>query len=350
MRQMFLSFLFCGAMLAQVPFQSSQSSSQSSQSPLLGPQKLSGAGIQEPAGVGTQAEPQLRPNYTLRPGDQILIRAFEMEEIGDRPYRIDGDGSVDLPILGRVQAGGLTVDKLEVSLIDLLKKYVKQPQVTVTVVQYSSDLVFFVGAFKAPGIYPLSGERTLEEMMASIGGLQPTASRRVKVTRRKEYGAIPLANAIPAPDGSGTSVEINLASLQDNVNPAEDIVLKPFDVVGVERAEMVYVTGDVQHVGAFELQDRESISVIQALTLAGGLAPTADQKNIRILRPVANSSLRAEIPLDMQKILKGEDNDTPLLPNDVLYVPHGRKITGKDLIVLVPLASTILYLTLNLIR
>ena len=73
------------------------------------------------------------------------------------------------------------------------------PQVTVTVVQFSSEPLFFVGAFKAPGIYPLQGRRTLVEMMSSIGGLQPNASRRIKVTRRKEFGEIPLPNAVRSP-------------------------------------------------------------------------------------------------------------------------------------------------------
>ena len=97
-----------------------------------------------------------------------------------------------------------------------------------------------------------------------------------------------------------------MASLRDNINPAEDVVLQPFDVISVERAERVYVTGEVSRVGAFELQDRESISVIQALTLAGGLTQSADSKIARILRPIQNTSRRAEIPLNLQQILSGK--------------------------------------------
>jgi polysaccharide biosynthesis/export protein len=292
---------------------------------------------------------QLRPNYVLRPGDQILIRAFEVEEISERPFRVDGDGFINIPILGRIKASGSTVETLEANLIEQLKKYVKQPQVTITVVQFSSEPVFFVGAFKAPGIYPLGGRRTLIEMMASIGGLQPTASRRIKVTRRKEYGAIPLANAVRAPDGSGSSVEINMASLRDNLNPAEDILLQPFDVVSVERAEMVYVLGEVGHVGAFDLQEKDSISVIQAIVMAGGLTQSANSKNVIILRPVTNTSRRAEIPVDLQRILKGEDRDRPLLPNDVMYIPKVGVFSSKNAgrIALIALPTTIALLSLG---
>jgi polysaccharide export outer membrane protein len=284
---------------------------------------------------------QLRPNYVLRVGDQILLRAFEMPEISDRPFRIDSDGFVTLPELGKVKAAGVTIENLEAALVEMAKAYVRVPQVTVTVVQFSSEPVFFVGAFKAPGIYPLGGQRNLVEMMSAIGGLLPTASRRIRVTRRKEYGPVPLPDFVTAPDGSSTSIEINMASLTDNLNPEEDILLQPFDVISVEPAEQVYVTGEVGRVGAFDLLERDSISVLQALTLAGGISSSANPKDALILRPVSNTSRRAEIPLNLQRILKGQDNDRPLLPNDVLYVPKksGVRTVGRTLLLLLPVAG-----------
>jgi polysaccharide biosynthesis/export protein len=291
---------------------------------------------------------QLRPTYILRPSDQILIRAFEMDEISDRPFRIDADGFIDLPVLGRMHAGGLSVQDLEAALVEALKKYVKVPQAIVTVVQFSSEPVFFVGAFKAPGIYRLEGERNLVEMMSSVGGLLPTASRRIKVTRRKEYGAIPLPNAVTLPDGSGTSVEINMAALQNNLNPADDIMLKPFDVVSVERAQLVYVMGEVGHQGGLDLQERESLSVIQALAMSGGLSPSANPSSAMILRPVMDTSTRAGIPIDLPRILKGEATDKPLLPNDVLVIGKNKKISVRDLLFILPIVTTIIGLTVSL--
>ena len=322
------------------------------QTPLQGGQ---GTGTAQTTPGAVQQNPDLdllRPNYVLRPGDQIMLRAFEMPDISERPFRIDGDGFINLPELGKVKAGGITVENLEKSLMELLKKFVRQPQVTVTVVQFSSEPVFFVGAFKAPGIYPLQGRRTLVEMMSAIGGLQPGASRRIKLTRRKEYGDIPLPNKVPAPDGSGASVEINMASLRDNLNPAEDIILQPFDVISVERAELVYVTGEVGKAGGFDLLDRDSMSVIQALTLAGGTGPEANTKTAWILRPISNTSKRAQIPIDLQRILRGQDSDRPLLPNDVLYVPKtsGLKRNWKTLLILLPAAVSVATITILITR
>jgi polysaccharide export outer membrane protein len=116
---------------------------------------------------------------------------------------------------------------------------------------------------------------------------------------------------------------------------------------------MVYVTGDVGHIGAFELQERDSMSVMQALTMAGGLGQTADPKRLWILRPVSNTSLRAAVPLNLQRILKGEDNDKPLLPNDILYVPRSSftsRNLGRTLLVALPSTLGIVSLIITLTR
>ena len=264
----------------------------------------------------------IRPNYVLGPNDQVLVRAPEVEEINERPFRIDVEGNINLPLLGRVHAGGMTVQEMEADLVRRLREYVREPQVIITVVQFRSEPVFFVGAFKNPGIYPLAGRRTLVEMLTAIGSLQPNASRHIKVTRRAEYGAIPLPNAIVDPEKKISTVEISLGSLRENVNPAEDILLQPYDVISVERAEMVYMNGEVGKVGSLELGERDSISVMQALTQSGGFSRDANRSKVRVLRPIENTNRRAEIDINVKRVLEGKDNDFPLLPNDLLYVPR----------------------------
>jgi polysaccharide export outer membrane protein len=298
------------------------------------PQPVGGAaqtppGQTPPAAGANQALPpaesptySMRPNYELGPNDQILIRAPGADEINERPFRIDAEGYINLPLVGRVRAGGMTVQQLEADLVKRLSEYIVRPQVIISVVQFRSEPVFFVGAFQRPGIYPLQGRRTLVEMLSSIGGLQTNASRRIKVTRRAEYGNIPLSNAVEDPERKTTSVEISMGSLRENVNPAEDIVLQPFDVISVERAEMVYVNGEVGRVGGIELGERDSVSITQALTLAGGFQRDANRSGVRILRPILNTDRRAAIEVNVKRILEGKENDFPLLPNDVLFVPR----------------------------
>ena len=142
------------------------------------------------------------------------------------------------------------------------------------------------------------------------------------MTRRAEYGTIPLPNAVVDPEKKISTVEISMASLRENVNPAEDILLQPYDVISVERAESVYMNGEVGRVGGLELGERDSISILQALTQSGGFSRDANRSKIRVLRPIENTTRRAEIDINVKRVLEGKENDFPLLPNDVLYVPR----------------------------
>jgi polysaccharide export outer membrane protein len=292
---------------------------------------------------GQQAQPQatpapsIRPDYILGPNDQILIRAPQADEINERPFRVDADGFITLPIVGKVRAAGMTVQALEADLVTRLKEFIREPQVIISVVQFRSEPVFFLGAFRNPGIYPLSGRRTLIEMLSSVGGLQTNASRRIRITRRSEYGPIPLPGAIQSPDGKSSTVEISIESLTQNINPDEDIVLKSYDLVNAERAERVYVSGEVAKVAAIELAERGSISVLQALTEAGGFTQFAIRDRVRVLRPVEGTTQRAEIEINMKRVFEGKDIDFPLLPNDVLFVPR-----SSTRAVLVPTGNTFL--------
>ena len=277
-----------------------------------------------PAPAPPQAITSLRPDYTLGPNDQILIGVPQAEDINQRPFRIDADGFINLPIVGRVRAGGLTVRGLETDLTARLREYIREPNVVINVVQFRSEPVSFLGAFRAPGIYPLQGGRTLVEMLAFVGGMQPNASRRIKIQRRAEYGPIPLPTAVQDADRKVSRVEISLDSLTQNINPAEDIILQAYDYVSAETAQPVYVTGEVIKNGAIDLGERGALSVTQALTAAGGFTPNAKRDKVRVLRPVLGTSRRAEIEIDLKRVFEGKDNDFPLLPNDVLYVPPSR--------------------------
>jgi polysaccharide export outer membrane protein len=298
-----------------------------------------------PAGQANPAQPpaelpadSIRPNYVLGPNDQFLIRAPGVDEINERPFRIDSEGFINLPLIGRLRVGGLTLQQLEAELVKRLREYIVNPQVIVIMSQFRSEPVFFVGQFQHPGIFPLQGRRTLVEMLSSIGGLQPNASRHIKVTRRAEYGTIPLPNAVDDPEKKISWVEISMGSLRENVNPAEDIVLQPYDVVSVERAELVYINGEVTKVGGIELGERDSVSMAQALTMAGGFSRDANRGKVRILRPILNTDRRAAIDVDANRVLEGKENDVPLLPNDVLFVPRSYSRTMLTVLGTVSLA------------
>jgi polysaccharide export outer membrane protein len=263
---------------------------------------------------------QLRSSYVLGPEDQIVIRALDAEEISDKPLRIDMNGYIRLPMAGRVRAAGLTIEQLEAELVSRLKAYIQKPEVAVTITEFRSQPVSVLGAVKSPGVHQLQGRKTLVEMLSLAGGLSGDAGHSVKITRRQEWGKIPLRSATQDTSGQFSVAEVSLKSIMEATHPEENVVIRPQDVITVPRAEMVYVIGQVQRAGGFVLNERENISALKALSLAGGLDRAASPQNARILRSAGGSN-RLEISLDMKKILAGKTPDVPLQPEDILFVP-----------------------------
>jgi polysaccharide export outer membrane protein len=304
--------------------------------PAFAQQQPAAGGEQQPADNGNPAQagqpaqttgqqlPQdtVRPNYVLGPNDQILIRAPESEEINEKPFRIDGDGNINLPLVGRIHASGMTLQELEADLVKKLREYIREPQVFVNIVQFRSAPVYFMGLFARPGIYPLQGNRTLLEMLASVGGMLPNASRHLTITRHEEYGPIPLPGAIVDAEKKISTVEISFGSLRENINPAENILLQPYDVISVGRAENVYVNGEVLKISGIELGERDSISVLQALSQSGGFTKDAKRDKVRILRAIEGTNRRTVIEVNAKALFEGKGIDVPLFPNDIVYVPR----------------------------
>ena len=117
--------------------------------------------------------------YTLGPGDQVMIRAVDVEEIDSRqPLPIDSRGNINLPVVGRMQAGGLTTEELEAAIGSRLEKYVNRPDVTVTLTELRSQPVSVLGSVQMPGVHQLQGQKTLFEVLSLAGGLRSTPGIR----------------------------------------------------------------------------------------------------------------------------------------------------------------------------
>jgi polysaccharide export outer membrane protein len=267
-----------------------------------------------------QPEP-LRRGYVLGPDDQVTVRALEVDEIGDRPMRIDMSGHLRLPLAGRIHAAGLTAEQLETEIANRLRAYVKDPQVSVFVTDFRSQPVSVLGAVVSPGVQQLQGRKSLFEILSMAGGLRQDAGHSIRITRRKEWGPIPLPSALPDPTGSFSVAAVSVKSVVEGRNPQENILVCPNDVVSVPRADMIYVIGAVKRAGGFVLNENENLSVLQALSLAEGLDRTAAPKAARILRPAPGAAARTEVAVDLRKIIAGRSADQPLNAGDILFVP-----------------------------
>jgi polysaccharide biosynthesis/export protein len=283
------------------------------------------AAAQQPA--KTAALPD--SGYILGPDDQIVLHAMESPEISDKPLLIGMNGNITLPLVGRVKAGGLTVEQLEAELDARLKKYVKDPQVAIRVVEFRSQPVSVFGAVGTPGVVQLRGRKTLYEVLSMAGGLRETAGSSITVARRRENGEVPLPGARVDPTGQFSTAELNVQEILAGKNPAANIEIKPNDVISVSEAQsnMIYVVGDVEHGGAFTLGGRERLSVLRALSLAGGLGRTAKPEKARIIRGSPGEAKPLEFAVNVKRILSGKAQDPVLLPQDVLVIPTSSRKT-----------------------
>jgi polysaccharide export outer membrane protein len=183
------------------------------------------AAAQQPARVAAQPD----SGYVLGPDDQIVIRAIDAPEISDKPILIGTNGNITLPLIGRVKAGGLTVEQLETELNTRLREYVRDPQVSVTVAESRSHPVSVFGAVSKPGVVQLQGRKTLYEVLSMAGGPRDTAGSSLTVTRRRENGDIPLPSATIEPTGQFSVAELNVQEILEGKNPAANIEIKPHD-------------------------------------------------------------------------------------------------------------------------
>ena len=258
----------------------------------------------------------------LGPEDQINIRVLDDDEIPDKPFRVDSEGFVHLPLVGEVKVSGLSTRQLEVLLADKLKPFVKTPQVTVTLTESHSHPVSVLGAVNSPGVHQIEGPKRLLEVLSSAGGLRPDAGSTARITRQSAWGPIPLPSARQDLSGKYSVADIDLDGLMRGTNPEQNILIDPQDVISITKADLVYVLGEVKKAGGFPILAHERISILSALGLAEGMASTAAPKNARILRENTDGPNRNAIPVNLALILQGKSADVPLQPNDILLVPR----------------------------
>jgi len=260
-------------------------------------------------------------SYVLGPEDQITVRVFAANDIPNKPVQIDNDGTVTLPMIGQVHAAGLTVEQLQDNLVTAYKKYFKGPQITVQVNDFHSQPASVAGNVTTVGVVQLRGNRNLMEVIGQAGGLRADAGDSVLITRNLSEGAIPVSGAFTDPTGKYSIAHINIRSVMSGKNPEANIQIKPHDVITVPRARLIYVLGNVGRPGGYVMTENETMSLTQAIALAGGWNKMASLSSARILRADGGPT-RQQISANVKKIMENKTPDLQMRPDDILYIPN----------------------------
>ena len=222
-------------------------------------------------------------------------------------YRVDSDGGFQYPMLGRIIVAGRSVRNIEQMLKTKLEDgYIKTAQVAVDVDQFRSRSIFVVGEVRSPGKYPMTGQMSLIEALAAAGSTTPAASSEILILRPRD----PVAVQPLTPDQvEQTNVHrINLADLQLG-RLSENVTLMEGDTIFVPKAEKFYMTGQIRNPGAYTYE--RGLTVLQAISLAGGLTEKGSNRRLKVIRTVNGKKTEQGINL----------NDA-VQPGDTVVIPQ----------------------------
>ena len=245
------------------------------------------------------------PSILIGPGDLLTVTVFETPELSTS-VRVNQNGDANIPVLGPVRVAGMSSQEAAITLEDAFRTrgLLLNPHVTVAETEFASQGASVLGEVRSPGVYPTLGSRRLLDMISLAGGVSTTAGRLASIVHRNDPQH-PVQIALqPTP-----------AALHSQVNP----VILPGDTVVVSKAGVVYVIGDVLRPGGILVDNNERLSVMEALSLAGGMNKTAALSKTKLVRKLPAG--REEVDLDLKHILYGKQADVLVSDGDLLYVP-----------------------------
>lgn len=273
------------------------------------PQPLSSAPppAKEASLPATQEKPTIVPpitikDYILGPEDLLDISVWNHKDL-DRLVPIRPDGKISYPLIGDVQASGLTVVELRDNMTEKLSEFIKNPQVAVIVKEFNSKKIYLLGQITRPGLYRLKSEATLLEGLSMAGGLTRDAD---------------LDGAYVSRGNAALPVDFRRLLVRGDMS--QNIILEPNDVIYVPNVleNRIYVLGEVRSPGAFEI--RGELYIVEAISRAGDFTIGAVKDEVKIIR----GDLREPeiMTVNMKEVLKGDlTRNVRLKPGDIVYVP-----------------------------
>jgi polysaccharide export outer membrane protein len=239
--------------------------------------------------------------YIIGVEDVLAISVWDNKDL-DRVVFVRPDGKISLPLLGEIQAGGLTVAQLAALLSEQYSRTIKGAQVSIDVQQIKSRPIYFVGGVGKSGPLQLTQDITLFQAISLAGGVAPGADLEKAFVLRGDQ-----------------IISVDFVKLIQKGDISQNIKVQPGDTIVVPVAEVVYVQGEVKAPGSVKFS--RDLTILKALAQAGGFTPLANSKKVSLLR---GEGSRQKIEVDVFEIMRNPAStpDVPLQPNDLILVPQ----------------------------
>jgi polysaccharide biosynthesis/export protein len=241
------------------------------------------------------------PDYRIGTDDVLAISVWDQKDL-DQVVAVRPDGKISLPLVGELEAGGLTVAELSSRLTNLYARTVRGAQVTVSVREIRSRPVYFVGSVVRPGQIQLTQELTVLQALSAVGGPTPTADLEGAFLMRGQ-----------------TRIPVNMLAVMQRGDTSQNVRLQPGDTVVVPTADAVFVQGEVKTPGPVKFT--KGMTVVQAIASAGGFTPLASGRRVSVVR--GDAAKKEVLRVNVNDIMSDPDaKDIVLRPNDVITVPQ----------------------------
>jgi polysaccharide biosynthesis/export protein len=265
--------------------------------PTWAAQRAPAAPLPVPALPGVPAAANaVGPLTPLGPGDSVTMHVFGQPDM-DTVLGVADDGTIRVPLAGAIQVGGSSPETAARRVEKAFKEggFFVDPHVTLTVTQSLSQRVSVLGEVKTPGRYPVDAKTTIIDLLAQAGGETEFASDTVYVLHTD-------------PTGSVKRYPVNVKGLVGAGPSTPTQLLRAGDSVYVPRAAQFFILGEVQKPSMYKLEP--NLTVLQAISLAGGVTPKGSDRRVEIKRAGKNGE---------QVVIKPKPNDL-VQPEDVIRV------------------------------
>ncbi|WP_048440565.1 polysaccharide export protein EpsE [Caenimonas sp. SL110] len=236
------------------------------------------------------------PDYRLAAGDSIKVQVYQNPDL-TLEARVSESGTVNYPLVGGVNLGGLSIAEAESRIAAALKarQILKDPQVNIVLQQVRGNQVSVLGQVQRPGRFPLETMNVrVSDMLAAAGGVSATGDDRVVVTGVR--------------DGKPFRREVDVNAIFSGTRPQDDIVLTGGDTLYVSKAPTYYIYGEAQRPGPYRVE--RGMTVMQAIAAGGGVTPRGSENRLRLHRAGPDGAVTQIVPR-LTDVVQ---------PGDVLYV------------------------------
>ncbi len=255
-----------------------------------------------------QAASSPKESLLLGPGDLVHVQVFNSPELETRA-RITDSGDLSLPLAGSLRVSSMTPAGAASAIANKYSAggFLRHPQVTVLVDEYATQSVSIMGEVLRPGNYPVATPRNVMDVLSLAGGLTTVADRHITIQHRQDSS-----------DHGDSRQQVFLPN-DANAALSAQVLVRPGDLIIVPKAGIVYVLGDVGRPGGYVMQDDSTLTVLQAVSLAGGATKTAAEAHVRLIR--RSGAQTTEIAVPLKQIQQGQIADMSLQHDDVLWIP-----------------------------